>query len=274
MSELGPLFIALLFLLFSHRTPPYTLQSCRMKTPFLDSTGISVHISYSRDNKTRHGGAHLLTHHLGRRIAMNSRPTLDTQEDTFLISMMTMMQQSDCLLEGQPRLFLCVLRLLHLRTPECCPECLFILFICFPPVQLSFQSFAKHSGQGQIKGLSWLRELNLTTKSLSPVKRLSVQSRNLPSDSCRERRRNLHQETGELICSTCPQVNLAEGPKHRHKCLRKHQNTWDLFLAFCVVLALSCKHFSFSFGPPLLSCWLNMVTFLLLQFLQVSKTSN
>lgn len=87
VTELGPLFVSslvsALFTLDPTLRLKLALSSCRMKTPFLDSTRISVHISYSRDNKTRHGGAHLLTHHLGsqgRRIAMNSRPTLAIQK--------------------------------------------------------------------------------------------------------------------------------------------------------------------------------------------------
>lgn len=102
---------------------------------------------------------------------MNSRPALATWKDTISISMMNDHNVTFRLPSRRAaEAVLCVLGLPHLRAPECCPGCPFIVFICFPLVLPSFQDFAKHSGQGQIKGLSRLKELNLTTENLSPVR--------------------------------------------------------------------------------------------------------
>lgn len=134
------------------------------------------------------------------------------------------------------------------------------------PVLPSFQDFAKHSGQGQIKGLSRLKELNLTTENLSPVRWLGVQPRNSAFRFLQRKKKTSPSRIANWF-AICPQANLAEGSKHKDTSLRSHQNTWILFLAFCVVLDISPRHFSIS--PSAVTCCHhagpNRVTFLLLQ---------
>lgn len=120
------------------------------------------------------------------------------------------------------------------------------LYSLSPPISPSSHNFHKQSGQGQIKGLSWLKELNLATKVLFPVKRLMLGQ--VPLDSCRQRKRNLLEEKCQLTGSACPQANLAEGS--RDKCSRRHQNTWIPSLAFCVILELSPRKFSSALSCP------------------------
>lgn len=166
-----------------------------MKTPFLDSARISVHISYSSDNKTRHGGAQLLVNPPLRKPRQEDCYEFQTNPGYIGTYFLNVDDDNDVTVRLPSKRPTEVASLCS-ETPA--PESPRVLpWMSFHSLYLFLSSLAfisqlhRASGQGQIKVKSWLRELNLTAKSLSPVKRLSVQPRNLPSDSCRERRRKL-----------------------------------------------------------------------------------
>lgn len=178
-------------------------------TPFLGPSRISIHTSYSSNDKTRHGGTQLLRHHL----MLRQEDCCDFQAIPSYIGRCSLHINDDSnatfrLPSRRPAEVAALSWNSYTWEPQgVAPDILLFSLLPFPSC-LSFisqlhQRFESRSDQGTILA----ERTKFSQKSLFPVKSLMLGQ--VPLESCRQRKR--------------PQVNLAEGS--RDKCWRGHQNT-------------------------------------------------